>query len=78
MTKTTMAANTIKSETATAASMLPILNSKKTVVGSTSVLMRVAPAKIRIGPNSPKDRDQASVAAVKIPDLISGKTTKQN
>ena len=71
-------AATIMSETATAASIFPTLNSKKTVVASTSVRIRVAPEKIRIGPNSPKDRAQARVAAVTTPRPASGKTTLQN
>ena len=60
------------SETATAASILPTLSSRKTVVGSTSVRIRVAPEKTRIGPNSPSDRAQASVAAVSRPRRASG------
>ena len=53
-TSTTSAVTTIISETAAAASMLPVLSSRKTDVGKTSVRMRVAPEKTRIGPNSPK------------------------
>src|SRR5882672_7650019 len=52
---TTTATAIISSDTAMAASILPMLSSRKTVVGSTSVRNRVAPEKIRIGPNSPSD-----------------------
>ena len=69
---------TITSDTAAAASILPMLSSRKTVVGRTSVRIRVAPEKTRIGPNSPSDRAQASVAAVSMPRRASGKTTIQN
>ena len=54
-----------------------MLNSRKTVVESTSVRIRVAPEKIKIGPNSPSDRAQAKVAAVKMPRRASGTATSQ-
>ena len=66
------------SDTATAASTSPMLSSRKTVVERTSVLFRVAPAKISRGPNSPSARAQASVPAVRIPRLASGNTIKPN
>lgn len=59
-------------ETATAASILPTDISKNTVVGKTSVRILVAPAKINIGPNSPKALAQAREAAVKIPLFACG------
>ena len=55
------------------ASRLPTENSSQTVVDSTSVRMRVAPEKIRIGPNSPSARAQDNVAAVSKPRRASGK-----
>ena len=78
MTSSTVkAAMTINNDTATAASRLPTLNSRNTVVDITSVRIRVAPAKTRIGPNSPSERAHARVAAVSTPRRASGKTTSQ-
>jgi len=65
-------------DTATADSNFPTLNSRNTVVGKTSVLIRVAPAKTRIGPNSPIARAHAIVPAVKIPCHASGIAIRQN
>ena len=76
--KTTIAATTMINDTATADSSFPTLNSKNTVVGKTSVLIRVAPANTKIGPNSPIARAHAIVPAVKIPCHASGTTTLQN
>ena len=45
---------------------------------STSVRIRVAPAKTRIGPNSPSARAQAIVPAETIPRHASGSATVQN
>ena len=63
---------------AIAAPIWPALSSRKTVVESTSVFMRVAPQKIKIGPNSPSDFAQASVPAVRRPRRASGNVTYQN
>src|SRR5690606_31754517 len=54
--RTITAATTITSDTASAPVTLPACTSRKTVVGSTSVRIRVEPAKMRIGPNSPSER----------------------
>ena len=43
-----------------------------------NAFIRVAPEKIRMGPNSPSERAQARVAAVSTPRLASGNTTSQN
>jgi hypothetical protein len=76
--KTTIAASTMINDTATADSNFPTESSKNTVVGKTSVLIRVAPANTRIGPNSPIARAHAIVPAVSIPCQASGITTRQN
>src|SRR5439155_23925511 len=54
------------------------LSSRNTVVGSTSVFIRVAPAKMRTGPNSPSDRAHARVKAVTTPGQAVGRATRQN
>jgi hypothetical protein len=63
MSNTIAATPTISMDTATADWRFPTLNSKNTLVESTSVRMRVEPAKTSIGPNSPIDRAQAMVVA---------------
>src|SRR5262249_16619897 len=52
ISSTTRATTTISTETATAPSRLYVLNSRNTVVGSTSVYPRVVPEKTSTGPNS--------------------------
>ena len=66
----------MNSDKAAAPGKFPMLSSKKTEVASTSVLPRVAPAKIKIGPNSPSARAQAIVPAATIPFPAKGKTTR--
>ena len=71
------ASTTISMLTAIAASRFPTLSSSQTVVGSTSVFIRVAPAKTRIGPNSPRLRAHAMLAAANIPRRAAGSVTDQ-
>ena len=72
------ASRTISNETVTAFSRFPCDNSKKTVVGNTSVFSRVAPAKTSTGPNSPMLRAQAMLAADTMPRRAAGKAMSQN
>lgn len=63
--------------TAEADSISPTLICRNTEVGITSVFIQVASANIRIGPNSPSERAQASVAATSKPRRASGRVTFQ-
>ena len=60
MTSTTSDTAIITRETAAAPSIFPMLNSRYTLTGRTSVRCRVAPANTKTGPNSPRERAQAS------------------
>jgi hypothetical protein len=75
--RTRIARATMRRLTAMAASRLPTESSSQTVVGRTSVRIRVAPAKTRMGPNSPRLRAHAMLAAANIPRRAAGRVTRQ-